>query len=136
VSPTLAAWIADDGFLDEGTLPPGVERGPLDAEQELAHVLAWAVHTGVVPAADVDLLVRLEFADVDHRRAVARTRGVHERTLRRECNRIKARLHEANRLARQTIAPRQRPSACLFFLLRSASSSAAGGFACHPMRYR
>jgi hypothetical protein len=73
----------------------GVDPGPVDAEQELLHVLAWAQRSGVLAAEDIALLVELELAGVDDRRACAAARGVHERTLRRRCNRAKTRLREA-----------------------------------------
>jgi hypothetical protein len=93
LSPGMAAALADD--LLEGGVSEGLDAGPVDDEQELQDVLAWALRSGVLPAEDIALLVELELASVDHRRASAAARGVHERTLRRRCNRAKTRLYEA-----------------------------------------
>jgi hypothetical protein len=93
LSPGMAAALADE-FLGSG-VPEGLDARPVDDEQELLHLLAWARRSGVLPAEDVALLVELELAGIDHRRACAAARGVHERTLRRRCNRAKTRLHEA-----------------------------------------
>jgi hypothetical protein len=95
LSPAMAADLADGDFLDESAPPDGAVAGPVDEEHELFRVLAWAHRSGLVAAEDIALLVELELADVENRRAVARRCGVHERTLRRRCNRTKTVLREA-----------------------------------------
>ena len=94
LSPGMITALADE-VLDGSSGPQGLDPRPVDAEQELLHVLTWARRSGVLAAEDIALLVELELAGVDHRRACAAARGVHERTLRRRCNRAKTRLHEA-----------------------------------------
>jgi hypothetical protein len=93
LSPGMAAALADD-LLGSG-VSEGLDARPVDDEQELQDVLAWALRSGVLPAEDIALLIEVELASVDHRRASAAAHGVHERTLRRRCNRAKTRLYQA-----------------------------------------
>lgn len=72
---------------------PAVAAG--DAEDELLDLLAWARDNDVITDEDVDLLLEFELASLPDRHATAAARGVHERTLRRRCNRAKTRLHDA-----------------------------------------
>jgi hypothetical protein len=92
LSPDFVTVLSDARGIQSAEGDPDSHR---DAADELLDLLAWAEGTGVVSDADIRLMLEFELADLPQRRALAAQWGLSDRHIRRCCNRVKQRLHDA-----------------------------------------